>query len=135
MSEAFDVIVIGLGGIGSGAAYWLAKRGVRVLGVEQFQLGHARGESHDHSRIIRLSYVTAGYVRLAREAYRAWETLERDCQQRLVYRTGGLDIGPRDGAIPLRGYAEAMQACDVPYEWLDAAAIRDRWPAFAIGDN
>jgi sarcosine oxidase len=133
--QEFDAVVLGLGGIGSGAAYWLAKRGARVLGLEQFELGHARGESHDHSRIIRLSYVTPAYVRLAREAYRAWESVERDAGERLVFRTGGLDLGPRDGAIPLDGYAAAMQACDVPFERLDAAEIRKRWPAFAIGDD
>jgi sarcosine oxidase len=131
----FDVIVLGLGGIGSGAAYWLAKRGARVLGLEQFDLGHARGESHDHSRIIRLSYVTPAYVRLAKQAYRAWKSLESDTGERLVFRTGGLDVGPRAGAIALEGYADAMRACDVRFEWLDAADIRSHWPAFAIGDD
>jgi sarcosine oxidase len=132
---AFDVVVLGLGGIGSGAAYWLAKRGARVLGLEQFDLGHARGESHDHSRIIRLSYVTPAYVRLAKEAYAAWAAVEADAGDRLVFRTGGLDLGPRDGAIPLAGYAEAMRACDVAFEELSAAQIRDRWPAFTVGDD
>lgn len=131
----FDAIVLGLGGIGSGAAYWLARRGARVLGLEQFDLGHARGGSHDHSRIIRLSYVSPNYVRLAQEAYAAWATLERDEGAQLVFTTGGLDIGPRDGAIPLAGYAAAMDACGVAYERLDAASIRARWPAFAIGDD
>ncbi|HEY5426815.1 MAG TPA: N-methyl-L-tryptophan oxidase [Candidatus Tumulicola sp.] len=135
MSDEFDAIVLGLGGIGSGAAYWLAKRGARVLGLEQFDLGHARGESHDHSRIIRLSYVSQTYVRLAKEAYRAWESVERDAGERLIFRTGGLDLGPRDGAIPMSGYADAMRAGDVPFEWLDAGAIRARWPAFQVGDD
>lgn len=131
----YDVIVLGLGGIGSGAAYWLAKRGARVLGIEQFEFGHARGESHDHSRIIRLSYVTPPYVRLAKEAYAAWESVERDAGERVVFKTGGLDIGPMGGAIPLEGYADAMRACDVPFEWLDASEIRKRWPAFTVGEE
>jgi sarcosine oxidase len=131
----FDAIVLGLGGIGSGAAYWLAKRGARVLGLEQFELGHARGESHDHSRIIRLSYVTPAYVRLAKQAYGAWDSLECDAGEQLVFRTGGLDVGPVVGAIPLDGYADAMRACEVPFEWLDAREIRSRWPAFRIGDD
>jgi sarcosine oxidase len=133
--QEFDAIVLGLGGIGSGAAYWLAKRGARVLGLEQFELGHARGESHDHSRIIRLSYVTPAYVRLAKEAYAAWASVEADAGEQLVFKTGGLDLGPRDGAIPLAGYADAMRACDVSFEELDAQAIRSRWPAFVIGDD
>ncbi len=135
MTREYDAIVLGLGGIGSGAAYWLAKGGARVLGIEQFELGHARGESHDHSRIIRLSYVTPAYVRLAKEAYRAWDALERDANEPLVFRTGGLDLGPSGGAIPLEGYADAMRACDVAFEWLDAHEIRGRWPAFEVEDD
>ena len=135
MTRDYDAIVLGLGGIGSGAAYWLAKRGARVLGLEQFPLGHARGESHDHSRIIRLSYHAPNYVQLAKEAYAAWASLEDDACDRLVYKTGGLDLGPIDGAIPLEGYADAMNACGVPFERLDAAEIRRRFPPFRIGDD
>jgi sarcosine oxidase len=129
----FDVIVVGLGGIGSGAAYWLAKRGARVLGIEQFELGHARGESHDHTRIIRLSYHAPEYVRLAKEAYAAWQAVESDSGLQLVYKVGGLDLGPQNGAIPLEGYAGAMKDCGVPFEWLDARDIRRRFPQFRVG--
>ncbi|MGB8964647.1 MAG: FAD-dependent oxidoreductase, partial [Candidatus Cybelea sp.] len=135
MNPEYDVIVLGLGGIGSGAAFWLAKRGARVLGLEQFELGHVRGESHDHSRIIRLSYCTSAYVRLAQEAYAAWALLERDAGEQLVFKTGGLDIRPRDGAIPLEAYADSMRDCGVPFEWLDAGAIRRRWSAWRIDDD
>ena len=135
MKREYDVIVIGLGALGSGAAYWLAKRGASVLGLEQFEFGHARGSSHDWSRIIRLSYFSPAYVRLAKEAYRAWESLERDAGELVVFKTGGLDIGPRDGAIPLSNYADSMRACDVYFEQLDAAEIRKRWPVWKIGDE
>ncbi len=131
----FDVAVLGLGGIGSGAAYWLARRGVRVLGLEQFELGHVRGESHDHSRIIRLSYHTPQYVRLAKRAYASWAMLEAETGEQLVYRTGGLDLGPRAGAIPLDVYASSLRTCDVPFETLDAEDIRRRWPVFTIEDD
>ncbi|MBV8498681.1 MAG: N-methyl-L-tryptophan oxidase [Candidatus Eremiobacteraeota bacterium] len=131
----YDVIVLGLGGIGSGAAYWLAKRGAKVLGLEQFELGHARGESHDHSRIIRYSYFSPAYVRLAKEAYAAWDALESDTGEQVVFKTGGLDIRPRDGAIPLEPYAESMRACGVPFERLDAGEIRRRWRAWRIDDD
>ncbi len=133
--KAYDAIVLGLGGIGSGAAYWLAKRGASVLGLEQFEFGHARGESHDHTRIIRLSYHAPHYVRLAREAYAAWDAVEEDSGVRVVYKTGGLDLGPRNGAIPLSGYADAMRACDVPFEELDAQQIRRRYPQFTVEDD
>ncbi len=131
----FDVIVLGLGGIGSGAAYWLARYGQRVLGLEQFTFGHVRGESHDHTRIIRLSYHTAQYVRLAKEAYEAWAAVEQHSGTQLVFKTGGLDLGPRAGAIPLEKYADAMRACRVPFEHLEASEIRSRFPVFAIDDD
>jgi monomeric sarcosine oxidase len=131
----YDAIVLGLGGIGSAATYWLARSGATVLGIEQFALGHERGESHDHSRIIRLSYHEPHYVALAKLAYNAWADVERDCGEQLVFKTGGLDLGPRDGAIHLASYAAAMRAEGVAYEELDAAEIRRRWPPFAIGDD
>lgn len=135
MTREYDVIVVGLGALGSGAAYWLAKRGARVLGLEQFEHGHARGSSHDWSRIIRLSYFSPAYVRLAKAAYAAWDVLERDSGERVVFKTGGLDIGPRDGAIPLKNYADSMETCGVPFERLDASEIRKRWPVWQIGDD
>jgi sarcosine oxidase len=135
MAREFDVVVLGLGGIGSAAAYWSAKRGARVLGLEQFELGHLRGSSHDHSRIIRYSYFSPAYVQLAKYAYAAWEELERDAGEQVVFKTGGLDIRPREGAIPLEPYAESMRSCDVPFEMLDAASIRKRWPAWQIDDS
>jgi sarcosine oxidase len=135
VKREYDVVVLGLGALGSGAAYWLAKRGARVLALEQFEFGHARGSSHDWSRIIRLSYFTPAYVRLAKEAYAAWGALERDVGERVVFKTGGLDIGPRNGAIALSNYSDSMRACDVPFETLDAAEIRKRWPVWQIGDE
>jgi sarcosine oxidase len=132
----FDHIVLGLGGIGSAAAYWLSRRpGASVLGLEQFELGHVRGESQDHSRIIRLSYHRPEYVRLAKRAYETWAQVEADSGEQLVMKTGGLDLGPRDGAIDLRTYADSMRACGVPFEELDAAEIRRRWPVWRIGDG
>src|SRR5919202_1300340 len=132
----YEYIILGLGGIGAGAAYWLARRaGGEVLGLEQFALGHARGESEDHSRIIRLSYHTPGYVRLAKRAYEAWSAVEADAGEPLILKTGGLDLGPRDSAIPLETYTSSMQACGVPFERLDAAEIMRRWPPFRLDDD
>ncbi|HLJ82568.1 MAG TPA: N-methyl-L-tryptophan oxidase [Candidatus Eremiobacteraceae bacterium] len=136
MARDYDCIVLGLGGIGSGAAYWLARGGrMHVLGLEQFEFGHVRGESQDHSRIIRLSYHASNYVRLAKRAYESWETLESDAKTRVVLKTGGLDLGPRVSAIPLQGYADAMAACDVPFERLDSREIMRRWPQFTLTDD
>lgn len=132
----FEYIVLGLGGIGSAAAYWLSRRaGANVLGLEQFELGHARGESQDHSRIIRLSYHLPEYVRLAKRAYATWAEVESDARERLVLKTGGLDLGPRGGAIDLESYAGSMRACGVAFEELDAAEIRKRWPVWHVNDD
>lgn len=136
MRRDFEYIVLGLGGWGSAAAYWLSRRaGADVLGLEQFELGHVRGESQDHSRIIRLSYHTPAYVELAKHAYRAWAEVERDAGERLVLKTGGLDFAPRASAIPLSNYSDSMDAAGVPYERVDAAEIRRRWPQFTVTDD
>jgi sarcosine oxidase len=129
----FDVAVVGLGGLGSAAAYWLARRGVNVVGFEQFELGHVRGASHDHSRIIRRSYHTPEYVRLAAQAYDAWRAVEAESRQRMITITGGVDLFPVDAAIDHRSYTTSLDAERVPYEWIDGAEIRRRWPAFAAG--
>ena len=132
----YEAIVLGLGGIGSAAAYWLSKRfGSGVLGLERFELGHVKGESQDHSRIIRLSYHTPEYVRLAQRAYQTWREVERESGDQLIMKIGGLDLGPRDGAIDIATYAQSMRACGVPFEELDAAEIRRRWPQWNIGDD
>lgn len=132
----YEYVVLGLGGIGSGAAYWLARNaGGDVLGLEQFELGHARGESHDHSRIIRLSYHTPAYVELAKRAYEAWSVLESESGERVVEKTGGLDLWPRNAAIPKEPYVASMRSCAVPFEELDAGEVRRRWPQFLIDDD
>ena len=136
MRTSYEYIVLGLGGLGSGAAYWLSKRaGADVLGIEQFELGHVRGESQDHSRIIRLSYHLPVYVELAKRAYESWDALAADAAEPLVLRTGGLDLGPISGAIPLQGYADSMSQAGVPYEWLDAGEIMRRWPQWKLADD
>jgi sarcosine oxidase len=131
----WDVVVVGLGALGSAAAWALARSGARVLGLEQFELGHHRGASHDHARIIRRSYHTPGYVRLADLAYRAWAELEWEAGERLLVTTGGLDLFPPGAAIPPGPYRASLEACGVPYQWLDAAEVMRRWPAFRLEDG
>lgn len=136
MKTDYEHIVLGLGGIGAGAVYWLARRaGSQVLGLEQFELGHGRGGSQDHSRIIRLSYHTPHYVEMAKNAYETWAALEEDAGTSLIVKTGGLDFTRPGAAIPISDYTESMDATGVPYEWLDAAEIMRRWPQFRVGDE
>jgi sarcosine oxidase len=132
MSERFDVIVVGLGALGSGTCWQLARRGARVLGVEQFELGHERGASHDTSRILRRSYHTGGYVRLAGEAYHDWAVLSADAADNLVTVVGGLDLFPPDAAIPIGDYMASMTAHGVPYAVVDAAGVARRWPPIRL---
>jgi len=132
----WDAVVVGLGGIGSAAAYWLSRRfGDRVLGLEQFELGHINGASQDHSRIIRLSYHRPEYVRLARRAYATWAEVEAEAGVRIVTRTGGLDVAPRNAAIPLADYVDSLTAEGVPFEELDGPEVMRRWPQWRLSDE
>jgi sarcosine oxidase len=132
----FDVAVVGLGGIGSAAAYWASLRvGAGVLGLERFELGHERGASQDHSRIIRLSYHAPEYVRFAQDAYAAWGQVEADSEQRLVTRTGGIDLYPEGAYAWSEDYVRALDEVGIEYEWLDAAETMRRWPAWRLSDG
>ena len=136
MKADYDLIVLGLGGIGSAAAYWGARRiGNSVLGIEQFQLGHGNGGSEDHSRIIRLSYHTPEYVELARAAYQAWEQVEVESGEQLVLRTGGLDLAPERASIGLDDYRTSMSTAGVPFEELDSSELMRRWPQWQVGED
>lgn len=136
MRTDFEYITLGLGGLGSGACYWLSRSaGADVLGLEQFELGHVRGESQDHSRIIRLSYHTPGYVRLAKRAYQSWALVEADAKEPCILKTGGLDIAPGNTRIPLDPYMASMEAEGVEFEKLDAREIMRRWPQFQLSSD
>ncbi|MGZ4596987.1 MAG: N-methyl-L-tryptophan oxidase [Actinomycetes bacterium] len=123
-----DVVVVGAGALGSATAWQLARRGVDVALLEQFAFGHARGASHDTSRILRRSYHTPAYVRLADEAYADWALLEREAAEPLVTTVGGLDLFPPGAAIPAVDYVTSMAASGVPFEELSVDDIAARWP-------
>jgi sarcosine oxidase len=126
-----DAIVIGLGGMGSAAAYHLARRGQRVLGLEQFAALHEQGSSHGLTRIIRLAYHEhPSYVPLLRRSYELWHELERTAGEELLVTTGSLEGGPGDGET-FRGALEAAELHDLPHEVLDATELRARYPAYA----
>jgi sarcosine oxidase len=125
-----DFVVVGLGALGSGAAWQLATRGYSVLGLEQFELGHSRGASHDTSRILRHSYHTPGYVRLTCEAYDDWARLEAESGESLVTVVGGLDLFPPDGAIRPDVYVASLREVGIAFEEIDVDEIRRRWPQF-----
>jgi sarcosine oxidase len=126
----YDVIVIGLGGMGSAAAYHLAARGQRVLGLEKFTPAHDKGSSHGGSRIIRQSYFEdPAYVPLLLRAYELWEQLADDAQREVYRITGGLFIGPPE-CVTVAGSLRASQEWDLPHEVLEASEIRSRFAKF-----
>ncbi len=135
MKNSFDYIVIGLGGLGSSTAYWLSRRaGAEVLGLERFEFGHGRGESQDHSRIIRLTYHTEDYVRLAQQAYAAWDTLEEESGSHVVLKTGEINFWPPVTTLVEEDYLKSMAVCGVPFDCLDHREVMKRFPQFVVDD-
>jgi len=126
----YDAIVVGLGGMGSAAAYHLASRGKKVLGLERHAPAHDRGSSHGESRIVRQAYFEgAEYVPLLFRAYELWEDLERETGEGLMTLCGGLFIGPEDGQL-VSGSVASADAHGLPYEVLDSSDLRRRFPVF-----
>jgi sarcosine oxidase len=141
--KKYDCIVIGCGGIGSAALYWASLRGgKKVLGLEQFRLGHERGSSQDHSRIIRLAYHEPEYAALAPHAYSCWHEIEAESGIQILHKTGSLIIeqfGARDvdagGVRDLRGYVEATRQSNIELEELSGPDVNRRWPQFRLTDQ
>ncbi|XP_045189446.1 monomeric sarcosine oxidase-like [Mercenaria mercenaria] len=134
---SFDYIVVGCGGIGSAALYWLSKRvGAGALGIEQFELGHHNGGSQDNSRIIRTAYHDEMYTKLVPDTYKAFEEAEKESGVQLVYKTGGLLIAKKGETDDVAAkYANAMGSQNLPYQWLPGSKLKQRFPQFNTGDN
>jgi sarcosine oxidase len=131
----YDVAIVGLGAMGSACAHHFARRGARVLGIDQFAPPHDLGSSHGETRIIREAYFEDPcYVPLVQRAYTLWRELEREANARLMVETGGLMAGPEDGVI-VRGARRSAETHGLPYKQLDAGAIRRRFPAFTPADH
>jgi sarcosine oxidase len=128
----YDAIVIGLGGMGSAALFHLARRGARVLGLEQFGIAHDRGSSHGRSRIIRLAYAEhPDYVPLLRRAYVLWRELEASVGEKLLSITGGIDAGAPESAT-VRGSLASCALHDLPHERLEAGMLTKRFPGYCL---
>ncbi len=133
--DHYDIAVIGLGALGSGAAYHSAAKGAKVLGLEQFEFGHVRGASHDTSRIVRTSYGDPEYVKLAQSSYRDWAELERRTGQQWLHITGGIIVFPRDSPNKARDWTGSLDANGQPYELLTTAEVKARWPQFTLPEG
>jgi len=132
MGSGYDVIVVGVGAMGSSTCLHLARRGARVLGLEQFDIPHALGSSHGFSRMIRMAYYEhPDYVPLLRRAYELWHELESDSGQKLLYETGGVYMGPPTGQV-VSGAIRAAKEHGLAHEALSHDDIAKRFPQFHI---
>src|SRR5207248_11795387 len=129
---SFDIVVCGLGAMGSAALYELARRRRRVLGFERFAPGHDRGSSHGATRIIRLAYYEhPSYVPLLRRAYELWRALESESGDALLRITGSLDASAPNGRI-FAGSLASCQQHGLEHEVLTSAHISARFPGYEL---
>ena len=135
MNSSFDVAIIGAGTMGSAAAFFLAQAGLRVLVLEQFRIAHEFGSHSGATRIIRHAYhESPDYVPLVLRSDHLWQELEQRSNAPLLIRTGGIDLGPKEGKV----VANAELACrthSLPFEHMEANEIMQRWPQFRIPAN
>jgi sarcosine oxidase len=129
---SFDVVVCGLGVMGSAALRELSRRGLNVLGIDRFAPGHDRGSSHGATRIIRLDYFEhPSYVPLLRRTYELWHELERSSGQKLIHITGIVEIGAPDGML-ITGVLASIRQHSLRHELLCAEDLMRRFPAFHL---
>ncbi|MQF87118.1 MAG: N-methyl-L-tryptophan oxidase [SAR202 cluster bacterium] len=128
----YDVIVVGLGGMGSATVYQLAKRGKKVLGIEQFQISHELGSSHGLSRIIRLAYHEGPqYVGFGQRAYELWRTLETEIGEKILHITGSVHAGPPDSSA----FKDTLNACvdqQIPHQILNSQQLNKKFPGYQL---
>jgi sarcosine oxidase len=126
---SFDIIIAGLGVTGSAAAYHLASRGLRVLGLDRYHPPHDLGSSHGESRVIReTAFEHPRYVPLARRAYENWRRLGSESGESLLHVTGALFVGAPDSPV-VGGTLASAREHGVPHELLDAGTLARRFPA------
>jgi sarcosine oxidase len=131
-SGHYDAIVVGVGAMGSATAYYLARRGKRVLGLERFGIPHNMGSYHGHTRIIRLAYYEhPSYVWLLRRAYALWREIQREVNEQLLYITSSIDAGPEDGWV-FKGSLESCKLHDLPHAVLTSSELKQRHPGYDL---
>ncbi len=135
MIAAYDAIVVGVGGMGSATCWQLARRGQKVLGIDQFDIPHASGSSHGINRIIRLAYYEdPSYVPLLKRAYELWRELEAACGEHLLHITGSIDASEPDGIV-FSGALESCKLHDLSHEILTSADLSARFPGYHLPDD
>jgi sarcosine oxidase len=131
----FDVAIVGLGAMGSAAAWQLAQRGLRVVGLDRYAPPHHLGSSHGHSRIIRHAYFEhPQYVPMVQRADALWEELGQETGAPLLLRTGGVMVGIEGGTL-VSGALNSARVHQLPHALWSAGELRDRVPALRAGDG
>ncbi|MDQ5810504.1 MAG: N-methyl-L-tryptophan oxidase, partial [Actinomycetota bacterium] len=131
-SGRYDAIVVGVGAMGSATAYYLARRGKRVLGLERYSIPHTMGSSHGNTRIIRLAYYEhPSYVLLLQRAYELWREIQHRVGEQLLYITGSIDAGPEESWV-FKGSWESCKLHDLPHEVLTGAELHRRYPGYHL---
>ncbi|HUG66973.1 MAG TPA: N-methyl-L-tryptophan oxidase, partial [Pirellulaceae bacterium] len=133
--NTYDVIVLGTGGVGSAAAFHLAGRGAKVLGLDRFPGGHANGSSHGETRIIRKAYFEhSDYVPLLQRAYELWADLEQRSNEQLYHQVGIIEVGPPDGVV-VPGVLASAREHQLHVDELTRREVQERFPVFVIPEG
>lgn len=130
-----NIVVVGLGGMGAAALAHLARRGLRPLGIEQFEPGHNRGSSHGWSRVIRQAYFEhPNYVPLLERAFELWDELEAETHAEIVHKCGVLILGAPD-SVAIAKSRESAELHGIATSMLAPDELRERFPQFAVPDD
>ncbi|WP_436346314.1 N-methyl-L-tryptophan oxidase [Natronorubrum sp. FCH18a] len=134
-AERYDVIVIGVGGMGSATTFHLAERGLDVLGLERYDVPHTMGSSHGITRIIRRAYYEhPSYIPLIERAYKLWDDLAAETGREVIHRTGSIDAGP-EGNVVFEGSLTSCEEYDIPHEVLTSEEVSERFPGYRLPDG
>ncbi|WP_226004812.1 N-methyl-L-tryptophan oxidase [Natrinema salinisoli] len=133
--DRYDVLVIGVGGMGSATTAHLADRGLDVLGLERYDVPHAKGSSHGITRIIRRAYYEhPSYIPLLKRAYDLWDDLAAETDREVIHRTGSIDAGPAESAV-FEGSLRSCEAHDIPHEVLTSEQLSERFPGYQLPEG
>ena len=133
--SSHDVIVVGVGGMGSATTYHLARRGLDVLGLERYDIPHTMGSSHGITRIIRRAYYEhPSYIPLVERAYDLWDDLAALSDRPVIHRTGSIDAGPPDDPV-FEGSRRSCEEHDIPHEVLTGEELGERFPGYRLPED
>ncbi|WP_121743545.1 N-methyl-L-tryptophan oxidase [Natronorubrum halophilum] len=133
--DQYDVIVIGVGGMGSATTAHLARRGLDVLGLERYDIPHTSGSSHGITRIIRRAYYEhPSYIPLVERAYELWDDLAERTGRDVIHRTGSIDAGAEDDIV-FGGSLESCERYDIPHEVLTSREVTERFPGYQLPED